>query len=152
MGCDIHVFGETKNAEGSYSRVDVGDILYDRNYAVFGFLAGVRNYSDVEPISEPRGIPDDACPEVAEEVRMSADHSYSWLTLAELRAFDYDAMTEDRRVTRQIAPGFYDGRCTANAGEGKKMTYREFLGSHFFNELDRLDSIGVCRIVFGFDS
>ena len=31
-----------------------------RSYGMYGFLAGVRNYSAVQPISEPRGFPEDA--------------------------------------------------------------------------------------------
>ena len=31
-------------------------------------------------------------------------------------------------------------------------TYRDFLGSSFFDELERLKAAGVERIVFGFDN
>lgn len=152
MGCDIHMYGEAKNADGSYRRVEVGDALGDRTYGRFGFLAGVRNYSGVTPIAEPRGVPADVSPEVGEELGYGDLHSVSWLTLAELRAFNYQAMTEDRRYTKQTGPNSYDGGATCEPGQGESMTYREFLGEQFFAELARIEAAGVDRIVFGFDS
>lgn len=56
-----------------------------RNYMLFGILAGVRNRS-VTPISEPRGIPKDACKKIKnEKKRWGGDgHSHSYFTAAEL--------------------------------------------------------------------
>lgn len=68
-----------------------------RNYAVFAMLANVRNGygfagvktgEPIEPISEPRGLPDDVCAEIKEisdDWDMDA-HSHSYFTLAELDA------------------------------------------------------------------
>lgn len=44
------------------------------------------------------------------------------------------------------------GAATAEPGQGKMTTYREFLGEGFFRDLDELKKIGAERIVFGFDS
>jgi hypothetical protein len=73
---------------------------------MFGFLANVRNYSAVPPIAEQRGFPDDA----SEGAKAEYDdgfgyHSPSWLMVNELLAFNYDALMENRRVTRQLASG-----------------------------------------------
>jgi len=67
MGCDIHSIVQVKLGR---QWVTITDCLFlwdeethtyspfDRRcYAVFGFLADVRNYSKVPPISEPRGLP-----------------------------------------------------------------------------------------------
>lgn len=75
----------------------------DRNYNLFAILAGVRNNFDFEPIAEPRGLPDDLSAEVkrldyAEQEDEDADdndvslgdHSQSWLTLAELQAYNWN--------------------------------------------------------------
>src|SRR5690242_12249014 len=69
MGADIHSFAEVRK-EGKWLRVEepVFDTYQDkttepfgwRSYAVFGFLADVRNYSHCTPISEPKGLPDDS--------------------------------------------------------------------------------------------
>ena len=66
MGCDINAFIEIENADGVWSansqRVfnvcsgkKTAHPEFNRNYSLFGFLAGVRNYSDCEPISVPKG-------------------------------------------------------------------------------------------------
>lgn len=89
---------------------------YDgRNYNLFAILADVRNgrgFAGVQigegfnPISEPRGLPADLCDEYAATARREdsdedetvataapradlGDHSQTWLSLAELLAFDW---------------------------------------------------------------
>lgn len=152
MGCDIHAYAERKNGD---VWEDVGEIFeHVRSYALFGFLADVRNYSEVPPIAPQRGIPDDVSGDVqaAYENWDSDAHSSSWLSLAELLAFDYDQTTEDRRVTRQIGPRAWDGGCTAEPGDGKRTTFRAFLVDWYFAELERLKTIGAERIIFWFDN
>ena len=106
MGCDIHSRAEQRDENGKW-QVIAGFPPFDwRDYGMYGFLAGVRNYSAVPPISQPRGLPSDA-PEVDEDDGWLGDHSYSWLSVEELTTFDYDAAVEDCRVTRQIGPNFW---------------------------------------------
>jgi hypothetical protein len=62
----------------------------DRNYTVFSVLAGVRNDGYVKPIATPRGLPDG----IADDGEYG-DHSFSWLTLAELRAYDWHQSIHD---------------------------------------------------------
>src|SRR5882724_8843475 len=109
MGCDIHSSAEVR-VNGAWRQVcdafdldeydrkmygkDKGDEPFDwRDYGLFGFLADVRNYSASPVIAEPRGLPDDL--DMDEETRREhADgwyHTESWLSLAELLAYDYDA-------------------------------------------------------------
>jgi hypothetical protein len=152
MGCDIHCYAEKKGAK---SFVKVKCNAFDsRSYGTFGFLANVRNYSDVTPIAEQRGFPSDASKAVktAFDGWGSDAHSPSWLTVDELTAFDYDAPTEDRRVTRQLACGIWDGGSTAEPGGGLQTTYREFLGEWFFKDIKKLQDAGAERIVFWFDN
>lgn len=66
MGCDIHVMAERRGSGGGYEPIAdniFSDPFSDRNvsapfdwraYGMFAFLAGVRNYSGVDPISSPR--------------------------------------------------------------------------------------------------
>jgi hypothetical protein len=56
MGCDIHAYMEFK-PKGSTQWSGWPRINLDRNYLMFGKLAGVR--SDCEPVVPPRGIPSD---------------------------------------------------------------------------------------------
>jgi hypothetical protein len=71
--------------------------------------------------------------------------------VSELLEFDYDAPMEDRRVTRKTEYG-WDGGCTCEAGEGEKMTFREFVGTGFFDDLEKLRSEGAERIILWFDN
>lgn len=148
MGCDIHSQAE-KRVDGKWQKIE-GLFPFDwRSYGMYGFLADVRNYSAVPPLAPQRGLPPDA--DVADDEDLG-DHSYSWLSVEELSAFDYDQPMEDRRVTRQIAPNVTSGGCTAEPGGGEATTYRAFLGPAFFEDLEKLKAAGAERIVFGFDS
>lgn len=153
MGCDIHITPERKTGAGYEPITDVafaeGSAPFDWcSYGMFGFLAGVRNYSAVAPLSEPRGVPEDASGSVCEDYEhWSCDaQSASWLSVAELSAFDYDKQMEDRRVMINN-----DGGCTAEPGGGTTMTFREFLGPQFFEDLSKLQECGADRVVFWFD-
>lgn len=97
MGCDIHVCCEYKNRYDKWVTAEhfikegqeykVLAVYRERHYALFSALAGVRRYSnDVEPVSEPKGMPVDCTPETMEMYKdwdLDA-HSASWLTLEEL--------------------------------------------------------------------
>lgn len=149
MGCDIHSYAERRNKDGKWVIIPGLAPFNNRDYGIFGFLANVRNYSAVPPIADRRGFPVDASPQVDKEyLRWAGDaHSASWLSMEELTAFNYDAMMEDRRCTRNN-----DGGSTCNPGEGKAETFREFLGKWFFADLEKLKESGAERIVFWFDN
>ena len=104
MGCDIHLCVEILS---KYTRkwcsmdtwsqdiFDTEDVLRckhifsDRNYTLFGILAGVRNHS-VEPIASPRGFPDDASFVVRQLFEhYGSEHTPSWLTLKELAWYNW---------------------------------------------------------------
>ncbi|MEK4108149.1 hypothetical protein NST28_29200 [Paenibacillus sp. FSL R10-2791] len=111
MGCDIHMYVEGKRTihgvekwvSGDYYSVNpyytegedgeqkyrISPIYDGRNYRLFAVLAGVRNYSDIEPIAESKGIPNDSCPEILEanEYCRGDGHSHSYLTLHELQEY-----------------------------------------------------------------
>lgn len=57
MGCDIHAFVETTTTseEKEYWNNFAEEFRLDRNYGMFGFLAGVR--TDDKPIVPARGLP-----------------------------------------------------------------------------------------------
>ena len=147
MGCDIHMRAEyfsrdkwqpigaifpydfwSPFREGQpYSPRPLTPQPYSgRNYTLFAVLADVRNgygfagvptHKPLEPIAEPRGLPEDmadhdytiepfySAEEEAAEIAEAddedlpppdrkawifGDHSFSWLTLTELLAYDYD--------------------------------------------------------------
>src|SRR5690349_20426391 len=61
MGSDIHLYIEHKRT-GPNSRWSSfgGRFNPGRYYGLFAKLAGVRNYREVKPVAEPRGMPADA--------------------------------------------------------------------------------------------
>lgn len=120
------------------------------SYGIFGFLADVRNYSAVPPISKPRGIPKDS-PAYEYLSEGCGTHSCSWLSIEELINFNYDIEIEDRRCVPQIGENMWSSRCTCDPGLGKKTTFRKFLGKLFFEDLKKLQEIGAERIVFCFE-
>lgn len=156
MGCDIHTVVEVKSPDG-WKAVPLDPPIFDwRSYRVFGFLADVRNYSLSPSIAPGRGFPDDLSAE-AKELRENWDcdgHSATFVTLAELLAFDYSQQMENRRTTRTVA-NYTDGAALAEPGEGVKSTVREFLDGAFFKELDRLSALGHpadVRVLMLFDN
>jgi len=102
MGCDIHMYAE-KKVKGVWEKVNIKNpqcdgayndyVFFGRNYGFFSILAGVRNYANayIEPIDQPRGLPDDVSPEIK---KISDDwgvdgHSHSWFMLRELKDFPW---------------------------------------------------------------
>jgi hypothetical protein len=91
MGCDIHATLEydkwnlKRLDEPKYWISFAKDIDIDRGYYLFGILAGVRN-GDINPISEPKGVPDDASYKFMKEYEeWGADaHTPSWVSYKEL--------------------------------------------------------------------
>lgn len=175
MGCDIHCFAEMRDIEtNQWEKVgdaftlddydkkrlgkDKGNRPFDwRSYSMFAFLADVRNYDHCEPLSQPKGIPDNVCKEIGEEYEeWGCDaHSASYFTAKELLDFNYDKTFWNRRITKQTAPNVYNGASLAEEGEGINLTYRENLGEMFFIHLEELKSLGEpedVRIVFWFDN
>lgn len=126
MGCDIHVRLEIKrtiNGEKKWVTADyfsknplyeegdefgreyeVVSIYSDRNYSLFSLLAGVRNYGDNVPISEPKGVPDDCSEDVLKDYEQwECDaHSASYFTLKEL--MDFYGENKKQKMRGMISP------------------------------------------------
>lgn len=94
MGCDIH---------GGIEVFDKGKWHYahelesSRNYNMFGFVFGVRNYTEFKPLAHDRGLPDNASAILRGQ---SGDygvdgHSHSWITWEELEKADWGEHIQD---------------------------------------------------------
>jgi hypothetical protein len=138
MGTDIYLCVEHCSPYGDWELVPApGTNHFDwdrgRNYELFAMLANVRNRYDIEPISQPRGIPGNVSPLLAEELRWGG-HSRSYHTVAQLLAYDWDAVFDN------------DGTVESYADAAGRF-YRETLP-----ELQALDpEPNNVRIVFWFD-
>jgi hypothetical protein len=101
MGADISMFAEVRGEDKQWRPVDVEtglpelkEIEIDRNYALFGALAGVRRPQGCVTIPTPRGLPVNASWQVREEAGFDG-HSYSYLYLRELIAYDWGTQITD---------------------------------------------------------
>lgn len=138
----------------------------EEDYGMYGLFSGERNYSQCQVLATPRGFPQDISEEallflvpimaqidtfceygqfeleqpddVGERIAFFEPESYgySWLSAAELIAFDYDQTFIDQRPdTPQMT------------------TYRDFLGERYFLHLDALKVLSAhneVRILFCF--
>ena len=175
MGCDIHSYAEVRNKKtGKWEQVfdfttlsdfdkdwykcEKGDHPFDcRSYGTFAFLAGVRNYSHITPIVEPRGIPVDVSDTVKDEYLYWYDdaHTPSHIYLRELVEFDYSQEFWNRRVTKQTGPNSWSGAALAEEGEGEVLAIEDFLSPMFFKHIEDLKALGDLddvRVVFWFDN
>ena len=103
MGCDIHLLIEqAQNGRWVYVPAptdpdwpDFRDTWFnDRNYDLFGALAGVRLRHRAQ-LTDLRGLPLDVTKEVAKESESWAEdgHSHTWYLLSELLAQDWDGVS-----------------------------------------------------------
>jgi hypothetical protein len=150
MGCDIHAYVEVNN-NGTW---ELDKEIFDvRHYGLFGWLANVRNYSGIKPLSEPRGIPEDISDAVKRQLECWAmdAHSCSYLTGEDLLNVNYDQIVWDRRVMRGN-----DGGCTTdNPSEGRRLTLRQFLNGEVMRDilsLNKYPDRSKVRVVFWFDN
>jgi hypothetical protein len=152
MSCDITIFAEAKK-KGKWQKVKKCFTSQEgkktehpfgwQNYGLFGFLADVRNYSGSETIKIPAGVPVGLSQEVQSEYEQAKEsaccnHSFSYLRLSDLLAFDYDKKFVNVR-----------------SDPPEVVTYREFLGDLFFTNLKELQTLGAVndvRVIFWFDN
>jgi len=180
VGTDIHAVAEVfRNDAWHLSDAVIPD---DRNYVSFAILADVRNGygfggfdsgDRVKPISEPRGLPEDLSAEL--RARLEGDspysiwlgeHSFSWLTLAELQAYDLDAPCirrgmvppdEAARIRLEGGPPHISANWVADSS-WEKMTWTIPLKNEaslltcIIEALLLLGSPNRVRLVFGFDN
>lgn len=164
MGCDIHSIVQVKDSDGKWNTVyklfpqpyiyspkddRLGSEPFDtRHYGMFGFLADVRNYSNVPCIRERRGLPEDIKYSLFEDSSgyvwydvdkyYLGDHSFSWLLLSELINFDYNETFCD---------------ATENFAE---VSFKEFLPNRYFRDIEIMKKLDPnpdnIRVVLGFDN
>ncbi len=135
MGTDIRFFvekivdGQWESIKGNFNENDeieddYGDeIFFEREYAVYAMLAGVRNSEGVDgpgtgayysPISLPKGLPQNASRYVATQYkRQNTDpysaHDSSWLLLKEILEYHWNRTEKvSAYVSKEHAKAFYE--------------------------------------------
>ena len=140
MGCDIHAIVERREYVGGepWGWTNSGDPDIGRNYEIYAALAGVRNYDEIPVVAEPRGLPggfqgkepqygwlrwedrrEMPCSvfEAYFEDWVNDAHAATWLTLAELKAYDTSVTVYDNRlITSRDEAGKVYSLCRATSG------------------------------------
>lgn len=148
MGCDIHLFLESQQSDGTWESCDVWEpLMYDgkvrwgeprralrtythgRNYNLFAALAGARKWHFLDcspPASPPKGVPEDMSIPVSDYYKLGEGnwHTPSWLTTEEILSYDFSQWGD---------------------------TCNEFL-SEVVPKMQEIDRYGKARIVFWFDN
>lgn len=83
MGCDIHLHIEIK-LNGKWEHYGCPSI--DRNYRLFTKMAGIKNYTGITPIAQPKGLPEDLTIITQFDAKDWEDdaHDSSWLNKEEI--------------------------------------------------------------------
>jgi len=98
MGCSMELWAEVRATDGwNKTAAFVHDDLF-QNYDCFAVMAGVRDYHGYEPIFRLRGAPPDYRPCEYDDVRGPT----SWLTAAEIMAFDWTKMVHKTGILKAL--------------------------------------------------
>lgn len=124
MGCDIHTHVEIKKQNKWVHLDEVPEEFNIRNYSTFSILAGVRSSFNTKPISEPKGISEDASKETKTDIeKWDGDgHSHSYLTLNKLDTFD---LTDYKKTKVKVLKAFYDAFIEFGGVLPKEMSVEE---------------------------
>lgn len=112
MGCDIHLFVETRNLKGQWQAQELKENpLEHRSYLYFSLFAGVRNHFPIyiKPLGFHKGFPVDVSDflvksyysyyseeedtykfEINDTNPNNDNHSAHWISLKELSQFDWN--------------------------------------------------------------
>lgn len=204
MGCDIHMRVEVKRSinnetkwvdacyykknqyyngqdkcEKEYEKVQLGT-SERRNYHLFSILADVRNSGGIKPISQPKGIPSNACKETLEDYKeWGCDaHTLNWFTLKRLMSVAKNYKTipvrgaispkQKEELDEGIKPTTWcqwtsqedhveahwadEFKCLDNLIADIKQRLNECLFYGYSNEVGLKEKAGDIRIIFWFDN
>lgn len=84
MGCDIHLHSEIM-VNGVWHHHNKAQI--ERSYLLFSKMANVRNEGEVDPITLPKGLPENVTFSTNLYLQKSPEdyHSHSWLNAEEIK-------------------------------------------------------------------
>ena len=147
MGCDIHFHTEVK-INGQWEHKGHPDI--GRNYPLFALLANVRNNGNTTPISEPRGLPNDASvlTKFISDKYGSDGHSHSYIVSNEM-------VQLEEFIKDQIEDGWFGERRSSSVSYPENLL--GYLMGHSWSDfyLHRTsipEEIEDVRFVFWFDN
>ncbi len=142
MGCDIHAFKEVK-VNGQWHCF--GEAPIERNYRLFGWMAGVRQPE--ERLFITKGLPDD----VTVPVKFLSDgwdcdgHTHSYLTSSELK----ELRLKIEKEANNGEPIGHDHWATEQFGD---IGCKPVLGMVGYDDLELETWVEDHRLVFWFDN
>lgn len=160
MGCDIHLFIEHKDKQYNHWEGFGGKINPGRNYDIFTRLCGVRNYQKEEPITFPRGLPEDISWRANDENTLFIDDSCadndghcSKKQADEWVKQGYSKRVSEHRITH---PDWHSHSWATAEELEKALTNSNYVDSEWtavLIVLKHFESLGEeARIVFWFDN
>lgn len=143
MGCDIHLHVEVK-IRGEWHHYCIGG---QRDYEIFAKMAGVCNYTAIEPISPPRGVPGDVSAVTRIDLeRWSTDaHSHSYLDAEEISRLS--EWVESRERANNVTIWFFEHVFMG----GQYLFSNKFGGLHKYRS-EMPSEVEDVRFVFWFDN
>ena len=140
MSCDIHLQMEVLRF-GRWEPVEEDVEIAFQNYTMFAILANVRNYSNIKPLFERRGVPKEASNKYLNMVDEWAGdgHSHSWVRLYDLKRLLGQNVSADTEL------GTYRDHCKGICEWEKSM--EQMINSWEFEET--AEDIRIC---FFFDN
>lgn len=118
-----------------------------RNYPMYGWLAGVRNYAGLEPIAADRGYPEDwVAPEWWE-----GEYGESWISTEELRAVKIYQIVEDRTIRVPIGTNGSTTAGTCGKGMGSPIRLSDLIGHVAVWDINIARNFQNARVVFAFN-
>ncbi|MEW2259803.1 hypothetical protein [Streptomyces sp. NPDC047869] len=103
------IFGEDDEDAIWHAAVDLFLLNTGNAYDALACLFGVRNSFGFRPLSEGRGLPDDASDSVrgvfSSRVEAQGPYGTTWISWAELAAVDWDETDRSGRLSRSMVAG-----------------------------------------------
>lgn len=152
MGIDMHASVEVRR-DGKWQYVEIDDLFEYDDSRIYQWLGRVDGRHKVEPTYEPKGLPDDMSDEVygfafgslkrmpfdkasGEAIWLGHEHfGYTWLSLEELLAVDYNQTVCDRHPQTTWENG------VPTTIEEESLSLGEFLGE-MLAVIEKLKALG----------
>jgi hypothetical protein len=168
VGTDIHIFIEYKVGDGPWF-ADKNHVIdkdgyaneataNDRDYDLFGALAGARNQVNYD--ARPKGLPNDLSELLKTQIdRINNNHSQSWHSLKEFKKI-YRKLYSSKRATKRlkdaVPEAFHDYLLTFDnlikyCEKQVKLLQFEAQAEKYLLNLDISDAVR-CRLIYSFDS
>lgn len=157
MGCDIHLYLEYKEAPEKDYWQPFGGRLSERNYTMFGLMAGVRGGP---ALVEPKGLPGDVAYRAESDYTLIPDDNFKdsegFCGKAEAQRWVAQGCSKPWKYTNRITGPDWHSPSWLGTDEFEKVisAYHDagYPETYYHAILAAMKSFPVARIVFWFDN